>query len=138
MGTPYSGIYDLFTMLVNDYKLVSLFEISPERFEQYLGGWLTFAIAEFTSCKTSLERSTGGFVATLSIVEQTILAELMVVFWLQKEVQDVNQMNLKLQDRDFKTYPEAQNLKEKSAYLAVVRERVSQKMNTYAWGNWTD
>ena len=59
-----------------------------------------------------------------------------------KEVQDVNQMNLHLQDRDFKVYSESQNLKEKSLHLDKTKEYNSQTMTVYSyskstdWANW--
>jgi hypothetical protein len=57
----------------------------------------------------------------------------MVEGWLEKEVQDINQMNLHLQDRDFKVYSESQNLREKSNHLDKVREWNSQTQNTYTF-----
>jgi flagellar basal body P-ring protein FlgI len=71
-----------------------------------------------------------------------MLSKLMVEKWLEKEVQDVNQMNLHLQDRDFKVYSESQNLKEKSLHLDKVKEYNAQSITVYSynkstdWANW--
>jgi len=62
-------------------------------------------------------------------------------FWLQKAVNDITQMNLHVQDRDFKVASEAQNLREKVAALNVVKEQCSQLLNDYSfkrvdWEDW--
>jgi uncharacterized protein (DUF3084 family) len=62
-------------------------------------------------------------------------------YWLQKNVNDITQMNLHITDRDFKMASEAQNLREKAAYLNVVKEQCSQLLQDYAfrkvaWAEW--
>ena len=59
--------------------------------------------------------------------------------WMTKEVQDIRQLKLHVQDKDFKTFSESQNLREKSNYLITIRERISQTITEYAWFNndWT-
>lgn len=145
MGTVVSTIYDRFLMLVNDYKLVALYDSSQTNFETYLGGWLDFAINDFDICTQSLVYSgtTPTFTATLTTENQLILARIMVKYWLQKEVQDVTQMSIHLQDRDFKTYSEAQNIMAKSNHLDKIKEDVSQALVDYGlktadWTSWLD
>jgi hypothetical protein len=141
-GTTFSDIYDKFMVLVNDYRLVSLFETSPVDFETYLQGWLDNAILEFYNCDQSLSYTTTTFTASLSTKNQLILARIMVKYWLSKEVQDVTEMRLHIQDGDFKTYSEAQNLQAKSAHLDKVKEDVSQILVDYSlnnnelWASW--
>jgi len=143
MTTPYSDIFDLFTMLTKDYRLDALYSTSLEDFEAYLTGWLVFAVRDFSDiCDQSLVRNdtTNLFTETLTDTNKVLLAELMVKYWLDQSVQDILQMNLHLQDRDFKTFAESQNLREKSAHLDKIKETLSQKMLSYAYaGNdWTE
>lgn len=146
MGTLLSTIYDRFTMLVNDYKLTALYAASEVNFETYLKAWLDFAIADFQTCTQSLvytDTGTATFTETLTTENQLILARIMVKYWLSKEVQDVTQMSVHLQDRDFKTYSEAQNIREKSNHLDKVKEDISQALVDYGlrtvdWASWLD
>jgi hypothetical protein len=142
-GTTFSTIFDAFTLLVNDYKLVALYESSEVDFENYLSGWLDFAIADFVNCDQSLAYtlSTKTFTETLTTKNQLILARIMVKYWLSKEVQDVTQMSIHLQDRDFRTFSEANNLTAKSNHLDKVKEDISQALVDYGlatidWASW--
>jgi hypothetical protein len=130
-------------MLVNDYRLTALFQSSEVDFEQYLTGWLLFSIVDFDICDQSLSytESTKTFTEALTNKNQVMLAKIMVRYWLSKEVADISQMSLKVQDRDFKTFSEAQHLREKSAYLNIVKEDISQTMVDYGlkttdWAAW--
>lgn len=145
MGSKFSEIFDLFMVQVKDWRLQSLYESSTLDFEVYLSGFLMLSIPQFEEvCNQSLahDEETKEFTETLSLDNKTILSKLMVEKWLEKEVQDVNQMNLHLQDRDFKVYSESQNLKEKSLHLDKTKEYNSQTMTAYSyskstdWANW--
>jgi len=140
-GTPFSDIYDLFLMTITDYRLTSLFEESIVDFETFLEAWLRFSISDFTICDQSLvyTESTKLFTATLTDKNQIVLAKLMMMYWLKKEVADVTQFRLHVTDRDFKVPSEAQNLKEKQAYLITIKEECSQMLNDYGYkaADWT-
>lgn len=145
MGSKFSEIFDLFMVQVKDWRLQSLYESSTLDFEVYLSGFLMLSIPQFQEvCNQSLahDEETKEFTEVLTLDNKTILSKLMVEKWLEKEVQDVNQMNLHLQDRDFKVYSESQNLREKSLYLDKTKEYNSQSMTVYSynkstdWANW--
>jgi hypothetical protein len=62
-------------------------------------------------------------------------------YWLQKNVNDITQMNLHVTDRDFKVASEALNLREKVVHLNAVKEQCSQMLIDYAynkndWSSW--
>ena len=144
-GTNFSAIFDLFMIQVKDWRLQKLFEDSVLDFETYLSGFLVLSIPQFELvCNQDLSynEETKQFTVTLLPDNQVILAKLMVEKWLEKEVQDVTQMNLHLQDRDFKVYSESQNLMAKSLHLDKVKEYNSQTMTNYSfakstdWANW--
>lgn len=138
MGTSVSDVYDLFMTQIKDYRLVTLYEQSEADFLTYLQGWLVQAIAEFdahTNTDLTVDFDNGEFDSTLTYAEQSILATMMTQYWLKKEIQDVMQMNLHIQDRDFKVYAEANNLKEKSVHYDKLKEEISQKLVDYGYQN---
>ena len=144
-GTSFSCIFDDFTLLINDYKLINLYQSSEVDFEEYLTGWLLYAIQDFGICDQSLTytntESTKAFTETLTDKNKLLLARIMVKYWLNKEVQDVTQMSLHIQDHDYKFYSEAQNLTAKSNHLNMVKEDISQALVEYNlksndWADW--
>lgn len=50
-------------------------------------------------------------------------------------MQDVVQFQSKLNDRDFKTHSEAQNLSAKQNYYNIIREEVAQDITDYGYRN---
>jgi hypothetical protein len=143
-GTPYSTVFDSFMIHIKDWRLIELYQSSVTDFETYLQGFMVQSIQMFKVCRQSLLKDdlTKTFTETLTEENITILAGLMVEKWMEKEVQDVRQMNLKITDRDFKSYAEGQNLKEKSEQWIRVREMNSQALIDYGydddtmWTNW--
>lgn len=141
MGTPFSDIYDQFMQYVKDYRLVVLYNASVTDFEQYLAGFLIPAITDFKSCNQSLAYATGSFSATLVQENIKILALLVKKYWLKKEIADVTQMSLHLQDKDFHNYAEANNLMAKEKLYRNDLEEVSQMLVEYGienvdWASW--
>lgn len=143
MATPYDEVFDLFMFHIKDWKLETLFQTNPSDFETVLQGFMVLALPKFENCDQSLARtdSSKTFTETLSEKNKTIIAALMVEKWLEREVQDIRQMNIHLTDRDFKHYSEAQNLKEKSDHWSKVQELNSQTLVDYSLNNrslWSD
>jgi hypothetical protein len=144
-GTSLSAVYDRFMMLCQDYRLVELFETSQNDFETYLESWLEDAIFDFDVCNQSLvyDSTLKEFTATLTTDNLIILANLMIKYWMTKNVNDITQMNLHVVDRDFKLFSEAQNLKEKQVVLDKHKESCSQMLIDYSyktsnmdWSKW--
>lgn len=138
MSTSYSSIYELFLAAVRDYQIDRLFNISTESAEAYMKSFLIRGLVHFKNCKQNLEDrndTTQVFNVTLNTNERVILSNLMLVEWLTKEVNDVLQMRLHLQDGDFKTYSEQSNLRGKIDLLNNTREVVEKQMNQYGYSN---
>lgn len=138
MATPYSEVFDLFLASIQDYRINRLYEKSVEDMENYLMPFLIKAITNFRKCKTDLEDRDDEnriFNQTLSTDEKVILSNLMIVEWLTKEVNDILQMRLYLQDTDFKTYSQANNLKEKRELLTTMKEMVDKQIVQYSYNN---
>lgn len=137
MATAYSMVFDSFMSRIKDWRLDALYQSSVVDFEIYLTVFLQSAVEQFDTCNQSLARndSTREFTENLTEKNIVILAQLMVEAWLEKEVQDVRQMNLKITDKDFKTFSEAQNLREKNNRWSEIRERNSQTLVDYGYSN---
>ena len=140
-GTDFSQIYDLFTMSVTDYKLIALYNASPTDFATYMSGFLIPAIEEFYNSDQNLGYSGTTFTETLTQKNINILMLLMKKRWLEKEIDSILQMNNLVQDRDFKTFSQSQNMTAKQNRYIMMMEEVSQKLvdyglNTVDWATW--
>ena len=144
MATSYSDIYGLFLAGIKDFTIDRLFQASlREDAEEYMKPFLIRGLINFTNCKKDLEDRDDDeqvFNFDLTTLEKVILSNLMIVEWLTQEVNDILQMRLNLQDSDFKTYSEAQNLKEKENHLNSTREVVNRQMTKYSYRtiDWND
>jgi hypothetical protein len=141
-GTLSSEVNDLFLSRINDYRLNALYQSSGSvAFGTYLEPWLLDATVEFEICNQDLtyipstSTDEGYFNQTLNLKNKIILSRIMVKYWLKKEVQDILQMNNLVQDHDFKTFSQAQNLDSKKSYLVVVQEEISQLLVDYDYKN---
>jgi len=139
-NTTFVDIYDLFLQLINDYRLTALYnsdvENSTTDLDTLLESWMILAIPDFDICEQDLEDRTDAnhtFDIELTTENKTILAQIMVKYWLSKEVNDILQMRLKIQDKDFHTYSENLNLREKAAWLSKVKEEISQRLVDYGY-----
>ena len=145
MATLFTDIYELFLVEIIDWKIDRIYDTSVPTFETYLQGFLVRAVPKFTNCEQSLVYSlvTDSFTSDFTVVEKSILAILMTIEWMNKEVQNISQFNNLLSDQDMKFHSAAQNLREKSEYKDRLRETVSQDMVDYgisniSWSDWAD
>lgn len=137
--TLYSEIFELFQSGIKDPLLDKLYKSSVEAYENYLLPFLITAISEFTLCKQDLEDRNDTdkkFNITLTTNEKVILSKLMRKAWLQKEINDINQMKLHLQDSDFKTHAEDRNLKAKTELLVIETEMADRDVGKYDLKNY--
>lgn len=144
MATPFSDVYSQFLSLVKDYRLTALYNLSPTHieFENYVESWLMFAIRDFTVCDQSLIFSGTNFTTTLTLKNILMLAQLLKKYWLEKEINDITQMNLHILDKDFKIFSESQNIIAKQSKYNDEKEEISQLLVDYAlrystdWSAW--
>lgn len=133
--TSFSTIYRIFLSQIQDYRIQQLFNSNVELAEDRLESFLFRAVPHFKNCIKPLMASYNveaqSFDVDLDMEEISILAELMVLMWMDWNTQNILQMNVHLDDNDFKHYAEANNLKEKSEYADRQREKVSQDMTDY-------
>jgi hypothetical protein len=136
MTTPYDVLFNAFMMTQEDWRLKLLWTNSVEDFEAYVMGFLTNAVAEFEpKCKQSLEcdDTTKTFTQTLTKETVSILAMLMHKYWLAKELNDVNQFRLTMDDHDFKRGSPSINLQAKMKLYDDAKEECSQRLTDYSY-----
>lgn len=138
MGTTIAEVFDNFMVGIKDYRLDTLYNTSQSNFSAYLEGFLIEAISEFAVCNQSLAYTTGEFTETLTPTNIEILASIMRKRWLEKEIRDIKQMNLSLQDKDYKRYAESNNLMAKQKLLIVEMENISNSLTKYSLNNNVD
>lgn len=142
-GTLFSDIYDLFLEQIDDYRLVNLYNQDvlndTTNLDTYLHGFMLLAIPEFSECSQDLslrdDTTTFSFTETLTDINKKILSKLMVKEWLSKEVKNILDMKAKIQDIDYKTYSEAQNITARQSMLTMLKEECSQLLIDYGYKN---
>lgn len=136
MGTTYTQIFEIFATKIQDYTLDTLFTSSVTNYENYLLGFLKSAITNFNKCTqdlTNRDDIAKVFNITLTGLEQEILACQMTVEWMGKEIKNIRDMRLGLNDGDFKRYAESQNLKAKIDLQNQMIETVDKKIVEYGY-----
>lgn len=129
-------------MLTVDYKLKKLFSISEQVLNSYVEAWLILAIVDFNQVRSDsliYDNVTQTFSSTLASEDIRILVRLMVRYWFEKEVNDVLAFENTLQDHDYKTYSQAQNLDSKRNLLILQIEETDKILRSYGYhhNDWT-
>ena len=146
MGTPMSDVVDLFMSRVSDYRLTTIYQnFNVEVFNAYVEPWLLDSIVEFDICDQGLNYTVtsgsveGNFDSDLTLKNKIVLSRIMTLFWMEKEINDVLQMQNYITDHDFKMFSAAQNLKAKQDYYNEKREEISQLLVDYGYkvNNWS-
>jgi hypothetical protein len=149
MGTNLTEIVDLFLGNIDDYKLNLIYTTSGSiTLNTYVEPWLLQSINDFlpvcdqdltyTSISTTID---GSFTETLTQENKVLLAQIMVIYWLERNIQNNLSFNNYLQDRDFKGFSPANITKSKQDFLNTKREEISQKIVDYSlrkndWVSW--
>lgn len=137
--TPFINIYERFSTKIQDYMLDELFRESIDTYEDYIFSFLKSSIAKFTHCRKNLSdrnEDSKCFNIILSELEEEILAEMMKVEWMDKEVNNVLEMRLALNNSDFKRYAESNNLKAKMDLRDNIQERVNNLIVQYSYSSY--
>ena len=147
MATSVSDVFDLFMTRVNDYQLTAIYNTSASTLNMHLEPYLLDTIQEFDICDQPLNYTLtsgsveGYFIENLNNRNKYMLSRIMVKFWWAYQVRNLLQFSNLLQDHDFKTFSQAQNLQAKQQSYNVEREEVSQLLVDYGyknndWANW--
>ena len=136
-NTEFSEIYHIFLNSIQDYHLKNLFQENIEFAEDMLQTFLMKAVVNFYNCDKikNVDTVSGEFNCELTIEEKHILANFMLLAWLDYNINDVTQMEINLNDSDFKHYSEEKNLEKKVEYANKLREITMQSMTIYGLHN---
>lgn len=102
--TEFQSIYRLFLSQIQDYRIAQLFKDNVELAEDRLETYLFRAVTHFKNCVkpilSNYDANTKSFTVDLDMEEISILSELMVLNWMEWNIQNILQMNLHLDDTD--------------------------------------
>lgn len=146
--TKFRDVIDRATTLWRDYRLDNLYKLDENTYYDFLEGFMFNSIDSFDGCLQDLsyeeitETEPDGeiitqyaFINTLTSKEIYILALGTAIAWMENNMLDITQMNLHLSTREFKTYSEANGIKQKSEVLDKMREDHSRNVTTYQMKN---
>lgn len=133
MPTAYAVVYDSFLSKITDYQLSSM---SQSDAEANMLGWMNTAIAKFVRCKTDLTQrddTAQQFNVTLKPLEVEVLANLMVVEYLQPKVKTSQTMRQMLSDSDYKTYSQANQIDSMLKLYSTTKSDADTLMTQYTY-----
>ena len=101
-NTEFSEIYHIFLNSIQDYHLKNLFQENIEFAEDMLQTFLMKAVVNFYKCDKikNVDTVSGEFHCELTIEEKHILANFMLLAWLDYNINDITQMEINLNDSD--------------------------------------
>lgn len=133
MATPFSKVCDKFLFKVKSYELLSLLEDDRnEILILYLESAFSKYEKDLKNAKF-MDFDKKEFTQDLSLVEIDILAEAMIVEWLQPRIYDDMLLQNKLNTRDFTEYSTA-NLTEKiQSVYEMACSKIRFRVNDYTY-----
>ncbi|EHT8042640.1 hypothetical protein OJ623_RS06885 [Staphylococcus pseudintermedius] len=131
--TEFNLIYDKFLSKITDFSYAQL---DKETLEEDLKKKLIQALAYFTQLEdVKAEYVDNFFISDLSVLEQEILANIMVINHLDKFIVSEDNMRILLNSKDYKQYSQATLLKELKSTKAEYQSDVEAMKNAYSFRN---
>ncbi|EJA1906980.1 TPA: hypothetical protein K8096_001050 [Staphylococcus pseudintermedius] len=131
--TEFNLIYDKFLSKITDFSYAQL---DKETLEEDLKKKLIQALAYFTQLEDKkAEYVDNVFISDLSVLEQEILANIMVINHLDKFIVSEDNMRILLNSKDYKQYSQATLLKELKSTKAEYQSDVEAVKNAYSFRN---
>lgn len=138
-NTTYLDVIELALHILHDYRLDDA--IVKEETSTLIGvftPYIKFSAGELENFDVDFsiadrDNTTHEFNSELTDGQQLIVAKLMVIGYLTREVNDIMQMQLHLQTGDFKTFAERNNLEGKMNLVNVLKEEINYKITKSGW-----
>lgn len=136
MNTKYSEIVELVVHLMNEYKIYDdLVENRIDKLVDIFKPFIKIACAEientnFYDWDIKRNDEQNEFENEFSDGQQLIIAKFVVISYLTWDTNDILRIGLNLQDGDFKTYAEKNNLDGKLNLINTLQEDVHYNMTT--------
>lgn len=142
--TKYSDVFELVLALMSSYKIDYIYSKDGENgLTTFFIPYLKIASGELENTNADIDLSkrddtTTQFENQLTDGQQLVIAKYVLIAYLSKETFDISQMKLHLQDGDFKTYAEKNNLDGKLNALYSLKEEVGYDVkhrgyNGFSW-----
>lgn len=134
MATSFDVVIQSGLTNIDDYKLVKLYNQDETAFNKWVDGFLIAAVPDFVQCRQDLtyDADSRQFNSDLTQMEISILGKLWAIRWFTRETQVNTEISLGINiNGGVNRHSEAQNLKEKSAHLDKMREKVRQDITDY-------
>lgn len=132
MATPFQDVYDKFLSLIEDYEL-ALFNDIELNF--LLSNYLSRAVSlDFKQCTKDLndyDKNLKQFNVDLTYEEQWIIANGMVLSWLEPKIKRERLLRDAISDRDYKESSHANQLKELLNLESVTRNKLRSYIISY-------
>lgn len=139
-GTSYFDIIEMVLAITKSYEIDGIFDqYSTDGLLQLLLPYFKFASGELEISDSEINTARDDiilrFESDLSDGEQLIFSKYVLIGYLTKDKNDILQMRLHLQDGDFKTYAEANNLNAKTNSLEILKEEVGWNVKKIGYKN---
>lgn len=132
-GTPYTHIYSSFLSKINDYNLA---ELDKEDLEEVLQDYLISALTKFTACKKDLSKRNDYekvFEEVLDNQEIEIIANFMVVEWLNPSLNTLENLSQAMPHRDFRMSSQSTFLRELRLTKGEALKEANRLMTEYSY-----
>ena len=132
MATPFQDIYDKFLSLIDDYEL-ALFNEYDLKFllENYLSRAVSLDFKQCTKDLTDFDKDAEVFNIELTGEEQWIIANGMVLSWLEPKIKRERLLRDAISDRDYKESSHANQLKELLNLEYATRDKLQGYIISY-------
>jgi len=133
-NTTFDKIYKLFLGSIQDYKIKNIFIDDFSVGDDMLDTFLTKSIPKFYNCTkdiSNVDFTNRTLDVALDIYELNILVDCMVLTWMNWSINNITQMEITLDDNDYKHYSEERNLSGKTNHRNMMREILDQDMLAY-------
>jgi hypothetical protein len=141
--TKYSDVFELVLALMKSYEIDTIYSTGGETgITAFFVPYLKISSGELENNNSPISLSERNddlqeFAKTYTDGEQLIIAKYIMIGYLTKETFDILQMKLHLQDGDFKTYAEKNNLDGKLNALYSLKEEVGYDLKKKGYNNFT-
>lgn len=132
MSTPFESIYQKFLIEIDDYELAL---IDDESLSETLRGYLSSASGlHFKKCRKDLSKVDDvGFLETLTLEEEHILALCMKKVWLSSKLMNADLMRKEIGDRDYKAVQGTGYIKELRTTMASLDKEIENATVDYTY-----
>lgn len=136
MYTPFQDIYDKFLSLIEDYTLAILFDEDLEfLLSSYLGRAISLDFKQCTKDLSDYDSDLGRFNIELSNEEQWIVANGMVLSWIEPKIKREKLLRETISDRDYRESSHANQLKELGNLDRDTRNKLKAYIISYTENN---